>query len=190
MAEPGLFQILRADYAVLDEMAEIDGRPPENRVKHRVLAPFRFATNPSFRAAMLFRLAARSNLMHWFWRSLLMALHSCEVMRGATIGGGLRLPHPIGITIAHMVVVGERVTISQHVTLGADMTYTAQPRVGDGAFILPGAVVAGGITIGEGALVGANCVVREDVEPGGVVVLTGTEVRQAAPTGSTADPLG
>jgi len=185
---PGLLELLRGDYAVIAELTG-DG-PPEPRWRSNLLAPVRFVLDPSFRACLLFRLSARSTFTHFFWRSLLMALHSCEVMSGATIGPGIRLPHPFGITVGYGVVMGKNVTLAQNVTVGSDMSYAAHPTVGDGATILVGAVVAGPVTIGEGALIGANCLVLEDVEPGGRAVATGTEIRGRPANGSTGDALG
>jgi serine O-acetyltransferase len=175
-AAPGLIELLKADYAVLEELGQ-----DTSTLSSRLLMPLRFLVYPSFRAVLLFRLAARPGIANHFWRSLLMALHACEVWPGATIGPGLRLPHPIGITVAQSVVIGKNVTLTQNVTLGADRDFEAQPRVGDRVTILPGAVVAGAITIGNDALIGANTVVREDVDPGGLAVAAGTEIRPARP---------
>lgn len=172
---PPLGELLRSDYAVLGDVHALlseAGHPQlrEGRMAGRLNAARRFATSSSLRAALLFRLAARASpKSHWFWRSALLALHSCDVMPGARIGPGLRLPHPHGITLGFGVQLGSNVTLAHHVTLGSDLRYSGQPRIGDGVRILSGSVVAGPVEIGDGALIGANCVILDDVEAGAVI---------------------
>lgn len=172
LPRPGLFELIASDYAIAGLWGSDGTRMAV------LLAPLRFALTSSLRAALLFRLTALAPPgTYWFFRSLLIWLHSCEVMRGATIGRGIRLPHPFGIVIANDVVIGNDVSISQHVTIGSDMKYSGQPTIGEGVTLLPGAVVAGSVTIGARALIGANSVVLEDVEPGGMTVAGATRIR-------------
>lgn len=172
---PRLRDLLRSDYEVLADVHALlseAGHPSlrQGRVAGRVNAARRFVTSSSLRAVLLFRLTARASRgKHWFWHSALLALHSCDVMPGAKVGRGLRLPHPHGITLGFGVELGDNVTLAHHVTLGSDLRYTGQPRIGDGVRILSGTVVAGPVEIGNGALIGANCVILDDVEAGAVV---------------------
>jgi serine O-acetyltransferase len=180
--EPGLRELIWSDYAILGEVGAVlreMGEPTsrEGESPSRLKAPRRFLTSASLRAALLFRLnAGASRRTSWFWQSVLLALHSCEVMRGATIGPSLRLPHPYGIGIGNRVVIGRNVTLAHNVTLGADRAWSGQPHIGDEVTVHPGAVIAGPITIGEGAVIGANSVVLEDVEPGGLAAPARTRI--------------
>jgi serine O-acetyltransferase len=103
----------------------------------------------------------------------------CDISPAARIGGGLCMPHPLGIVIGGDCRLGRRLRIMQGVTLGlvaaADdtppgMDPRRSPVVGDGVRIWSGACVAGGITLGEGCSIGANAVVLHDVPPGYVAV--------------------
>lgn len=184
--QPRLLDLIWSDYTIVSEVNAVlreAGRPTgsdEEESPSRWKAPRRFLLNPSLRAALLFRLCARAGRMtSWFWESALLTLHSSQVMPGASIGAGLRLPHPYGICIANGVVLGENVTIAHHVTLGSDRSWSGQPCLEDGVTVLSGSVVAGPITIGKGAVIGANCVVREDIEPGGLATAPKTRIAKA-----------
>jgi serine O-acetyltransferase len=81
----------------------------------------------------------------------------------ARLGGGLILPHPLGIVIGPGVEVGPRAWIFQHATLGGSPGRDGMPRVGPDARIWPGAVLAGPIEVGANVVIGANAVVTVDV---------------------------
>ena len=92
--------------------------------------------------------------------------------KGASIGAGLRLPHPIGIVIGEAVTIGDNCTIYQQVTIGSsnigDSRLGKQPRIGDNVVIFSGAKVLGDITIENDVVIGANSVVNNDLPSGGV----------------------
>jgi serine O-acetyltransferase len=103
---------------------------------------------------------------------------------GMTIGKGLWIPHPSGVTVGIGAVIGDNVTLAGGVTVAARY-YDPKPGVAqefaticDNAVIGAHAVLVGGVRIGVGATVGANSVVLSDV-PDGVVVL-GNPARQIA----------
>lgn len=111
--------------------------------------------NPSLRAAFLFRLcAATSGFIYLLMRSILLALHGCDVASGATFRGPIYLPHPTGIVLGRRVVIGRRVSIFQHVTLGRDGS-GEYPEIGDDVILFAGCVVVGGQKIEAGSSVGA-----------------------------------
>lgn len=92
----------------------------------------------------------------------------------ATIGEGLRLPHPTSIVIGDGVSIGSNVTIYQSVTLGGRVVGDWQkgnyPEVADGSILFAGAVVVGKIRIGENCVIGANSVVTSDIKDNSVAV--------------------
>lgn len=94
----------------------------------------------------------------------------CHISLEASVGPGLKLPHPTGVVIGEGVTVGAGVTLYQNVTLGRTGDGGAYPTVEDGAILYSGVVAIGGIRIGARARVGANAVVLHDVPPGRTAV--------------------
>ncbi|WP_354697395.1 hypothetical protein DSM112329_03020 [Paraconexibacter sp. AEG42_29] len=167
----GLLQLIWSDYE-----HHVAWRGDERR-SALLRAPIRLLTNTSLRACVLVRLTCASpRWMHWFWRSVLVALHSSEVVYGAKIGPGLCLPHPFGIGVGGDVAIGRNVTLSQNVTMGSDRRHAGEPQLGDDVVVLPGAMLAGPIRIGHGAVIGANTVVTEDVPDGGMAAAPRTRI--------------
>ena len=131
-------------------------------------------TDPSFSTVLGWRVSSalqRRGLRvpgRLLWRAL-VASSGCHIHLDAVIGPGLRLPHPVGLTIGHGARLGASVTVYQNATIGAGYRDGRYPTIEEGAVIFPGAVVAGGITIGAGAVVGAASVVIRDVPARAVV---------------------
>jgi serine acetyltransferase len=167
----GLLELIRSDY---DRHADLHGDDPRTRA---LKAPIRHVTNTSLRAQLLIRICCASpRWLHWFFRSLLITLHSSEIVYGAQIGPRMHIPHPYGIGIGGEVRIGSDVTICQNVTIGSDLNGNGQPDIGDSVVMLAGAMLAGPITIGDEAVVGANTVLMEDLAPGGLAAPAKTRV--------------
>ncbi|NEX45853.1 hypothetical protein G3572_06535 [Rhodobacter sp. ETT8] len=109
--------------------------------------------------------------------------YACHISPQATIEGWINLPHPLGITVGHGVVIADNATIYQNVTLGKGAHDDNYPRVSSGATLFTGSVVLGGIEVGTNAKVGANAVVLQSVPAGCTAV--GVPARVICP-GSTA----
>jgi serine O-acetyltransferase len=93
-----------------------------------------------------------------------------ELGIACTIGGGLYIPHPVGIVIG-ICDIGSNVTILQNVTVGKKgRSEDSRPRIEDGVMLSAGSVVLGDITIGRDSVVGANSVVTHSVPPNSVAV--------------------
>lgn len=92
---------------------------------------------------------------------------SCYLSAKASVGEGIKFPHPVGVVIGDGVVISERVTIYQNVTLGAARLGEGQkglyPKIGSDVVIFAGAKIIGNITIGDGAIIGANAVVTKSI---------------------------
>jgi serine O-acetyltransferase len=92
----------------------------------------------------------------------------------ASIGIGLKLPHPTGIVIGNGVNIGENCTIYQQVTFGGARKGDAQknlyPQVGANVIVFAGAKVIGNVFIHSRSIVGANSVVTKNVPEGCIAV--------------------
>lgn len=88
------------------------------------------------------------------------------------IGGGIRVPHNMGIVVSGKASIGECCTIFHQVTIGVDETNDpdAAPVIGNNVVIGAGAKIVGRVKIGNHVKIGANAVVTKDV-PDGVTVV-------------------
>lgn len=114
------------------------------------------AASSRFIAKILKRLAV---LRHRFWS----VVTSADISLNGQLGGGLSIPHPNGIVIHPLSLIGVNCLIHQQVTIGIKRGVAGAPVVGGHVDIGAGAKIIGNITIGEHALIGANAVVTKDV---------------------------
>jgi serine O-acetyltransferase len=97
----------------------------------------------------------------WQWY-----LCGANIPGSATIGPGLRLPHPQNIIVAAGACLGEFCTLYQNVSLSRNgflPVDAGSPRLGDRVLVGAGAVVIGDVTVGSGVLIGAGAVVARSV---------------------------
>ena len=158
----------------------------------------RLIFDAGFTTVFLFRLASRlqrggklvrARLIHRFN----MALCACELSPNATVGPGLFLPHPFGVTIGTGCEVGPEVTLYQGVVVGAtsaggqDDGAVRYPRLGREVVIYPHALVYGGIEVGDGTVVLGNSVVNRDLVAGGTYA--GAPASRVLPRGAPKDAV-
>ncbi len=88
------------------------------------------------------------------------------------IGGGLRLPHLLGIVISGNAIIGKECTIMHQVTIGVDDIgeNNKAPIIGNNVFIGAGAKIIGDITIGDNVIIGAGAIITKNVPSGKTVV--------------------
>jgi serine O-acetyltransferase len=139
-----------------------------------------------FRILFIFRLAQylyrkRFPLLPSMLSRHLRKQYCVEISLKAQIGGGLRMPHPLGIVIGGGCVIDRFVIVGQNVTIGANFTKVDSagrryPRIGCYSWIGAGAVIAGPIDVGSRAVVGANSVVTQSVPEDAVVAGIPAEV--------------
>lgn len=100
------------------------------------------------------------------------ARYSVFLDASTEIGGGLYIPHALGIIVNRNCVIGRNCNLGHLVTLGVANRGERQgtPTIGNNAYIGVGAVVFGGIRVGHRAAIGANAVVARDVPDDAVVV--------------------
>jgi len=120
-------------------------------------------------------------------------LVSGEFGAGMTIGPGLALVHPVGVTMGFGARIGTNVTLAGGVVMAAryyDGQIAAEagqefPVIEDGAVIGAHAVLVGGVRIGRNAVVGANSVVLKDVPDNTVVLgVPAKRISMRAPAGA------
>jgi serine acetyltransferase len=175
--EHSVWELVWSDY-----LAEYAGRGEPRPLRAAMFLP-RLLVNSSMHACLLVRLLQGTPLwMTWFWRRLLIALHASDFQPYCRIGPGLRMPHPLGIVVAHGVL-GRDVVLQHHITVSAVTTNWRTGKspgwfqIGDAVTIFTGTVVAGRVVIGDRAVIGANSLIVKDV-PAGHIVARG-RVRRA-----------
>lgn len=137
-----------------------------------------FCLRAGFNAVVLFRLAAAlerrgrvGHVMASVLRRISISHNGCDIDPRATIGPGLKLPHPVGIVIGP-ATIGAGAMILQNVTIGMsrfdddEHSISSFPVIGDHVTISSGAAILGPIKIGDSAKIGANAVVLRDVGEG------------------------
>ena len=107
----------------------------------------------------------RARLRHMFWSILTQS----DVSLDATLGRGLKLPHPNGVVIHEDAIIGADCMIMQQVTIGM-IGDGEVPTVGKNVYVGAGAKIIGKVAVGDGARIGANAVVIHDVPKGATAV--------------------
>ncbi|QOR61951.1 serine O-acetyltransferase [Sulfurovum sp. ST-21] len=135
-----------------------------------------YVIHPRMWPVVLFRLSSlftrcRLGIIGKLFSLLNQILFSCDIARGARIGGGLYLPHPSGVVVGENAIIGRNCILHQGVTLGdrGECHEGSDPVLGDYIEVGTGAKILGAVHLGDYARVGANAVVLNDVEPYGVV---------------------
>jgi serine O-acetyltransferase len=168
--EYGIWELIWSDY-----LAQYHYKTESDRTRKLLFLP-RALTNSCLHATILVRLQLGTPIfMTFFWRRLLITLHSCDIQPYTRIGPGLRMPHPIGILVGP-AVLGRDVVLQHHITISPVTTRwrTGQSpgfvQVGDRVTFFTGTVVAGPIAIGDGSMIGANSLLVRDVPAGHLVI--------------------
>lgn len=104
-----------------------------------------------------------------------LALWGADISSDAHFGGGLHIPHPVGVVVGEHVACGDDTTLYQGVTLGgrgpSHREYAwNSPTVGNRVTVGAGACILGPVRIGDDVWIGANAVTLSDVPTGATVV--------------------
>jgi serine acetyltransferase len=106
----------------------------------------------------------------WLWR-LNVALTGADIDPRSSIGGGLAIPHPVGISLH--VTAGRNLTVRALAGAGAETALATdpwavvgRPLLGDDVTIGEHASVHGPVRIGDGVRLGPGCKVMRDVPAG------------------------
>ena len=106
---------------------------------------------------------ARHRIPTLFAAKLLFWFFGIEISRQATIGPGLRLPHPMGLIIAPNVTIGRDCDLYADVRLVLANGVKDGPQIGDHVFLGDGAKAVGKVRIGDHAVIGVSAVVTHDI---------------------------
>lgn len=142
-----------------------------------VPAMYLLLLHPRILPVLLMRLSHGCYRQGWRLVARLLALvnqilFGCDIARGATIAGGLYLPHPQGVVIGEFVRIGSNCIVHQGVTLGArgEEHEGGYLEIHEEVEIATGAKILGVLTLGAYARIGANAVVLKSVPAAGVAV--------------------
>lgn len=94
-----------------------------------------------------------------------------ELSAGSSIGAGLYIGHPYGITINPAAVIGRNCNIHKGVTIGQENRggRKGTPVIGDCVWIGINSTIVGNITIGDDVLIAPNTYVNCDIPSHSVV---------------------
>ncbi len=98
-----------------------------------------------------------AKLLFWIFR--------IEISNEASIGPGLRLPHPTGIIIAPRSTIGSNCDLYADTRLMLANGHPQGPTLNDGVFMGDGAKAVGKIEIGQNSVVGVSAVVTRNIPP-------------------------
>jgi serine O-acetyltransferase len=135
------------------------------------------------------------SLLPGIFHRVMTVLTGIQIVVGAHIGPGLKIPHG-GKVVIGPVRIGSNCDIFQGVTLGSSMSmttldnphsWTDVPTLGNRVWVGPGAVIAGHVTVGDDAVIGANSLLARDVPPRGVMI--GVPARLVSRRGSFAQRI-
>lgn len=126
-----------------------------------------------------YRLSRALWLHGWRRTAMLVArlnflVHKAAISPASTIGGGLYVPHPVGIVLdadaGSNLVLFANAIVSFGGEGPARTATPIRPRLGDDVVVGANAIVVGDIVVGSGARLGAGAVVDTGVADGAVVV--------------------
>lgn len=141
----------------------IAGYVPSRQLLRAIRDYQRIAASGSALSPLTRRLAV---VRYRFWS----AVTGADIPLDTRLGGGLVLPHPVGVVFHPAVRLGPNCMIFQNVTLGTGGKKDGVPTLGGHVDVGAGAQILGGVTIGDHATIGANAVVLTDIPAGAVAV--------------------
>lgn len=173
------FAALREDFAQ-DIRHYIRHASDYNRGGEGFLKKLSALFTPQVSCIFLYRLAHWLHCNGWPRLAELSArlntvLHKVTISPASCIGGGLYIPHPVGV--AFYGRAGQEVILYAGSACIPDFRQegclTRTPALGDGVTIGATAVIWGGVRIGNGCRIGPAAVVTTDVPPGARVLGAG-----------------
>ena len=129
---------------------------------------------PCLMCCMLYRMSHWLHERGWGGCAQVVALanfvvHKAAINPRSSIGGGLYIPHPVGVVFDGRA--GERLTLFARATVSGDGMGRGsldrgahdRPTLGEDVVVGAHAVIAGGVAVGDGTIIGANAVLMTGV---------------------------
>lgn len=104
-------------------------------------------------------------IRHRIWS----AVTGTDIPLNCRIGAGLLMPHPAGIVVHDLAIIGSNCIIFSCVTIGTRGD-DGVPIIGNYVQVGTGAKILGAVRVGDHAVIGANAVVLHDVPANATVV--------------------
>lgn len=98
-------------------------------------------------------------------------MYHVEISSAVTIGEGLYIGHPYGITINPNAIIGKNCNIHKGVTIGQENRGERKgaPVIGDSVWIGVNSTIVGKIMIGDDVLIAPNTYVNKDIPSHSIV---------------------
>lgn len=98
-------------------------------------------------------------------------MYHVEIRSAVTIGEGLYIGHPYGITINPNAIIGKNCNIHKGVTIGQENRGERKgaPVIGDSVWIGVNSTIVGKIMIGDDVLIAPNTYVNKDIPSHSIV---------------------
>jgi len=98
-------------------------------------------------------------------------MYHVEISSAVTIGEGLYIGHPYGITINPNAIIGKNCNIHKGVTIGQENRGERKgaPVIGDSVWVGVNSTIVGKIMIGDDVLIAPNTYVNKDIPSHSIV---------------------
>ena len=106
------------------------------------------------------------------YHAKLMRRYGIHITEGTTIGLGLRIAHPSGITIT-LCQIGDNFTVYQNCTIGQKRPNSGLfPTIGNNVIMFAGSMIIGQVNVADNVVLGANSTLLSDAPVSGIYVGT------------------
>lgn len=124
------------------------------------------------------------SIFQWF-------LCNSNIPGSATIGRGLRLPHPQNIILSGFAEIGDFCTIYHNVSIawnGFKPVKPLSPKIGDYVLLGANAILIGDISIGKNVLIGAGAIVSKSIPDYSRVTQLHSQITSHSVSNETVEP--
>lgn len=138
-----------------------------------------------FRVSNYFYCNGRRRMARCFWL-LNFLLTGVDILPSSSIGGGLYIPHPAGVSI--FCDAGENLTVMVQCGIGPIYRgydcYQAPPVLGDNVSLQHHSGVYGAVTVGSNVIISSGCIVLENVASNSCLVTRSFRMKRFSPESS------
>jgi serine O-acetyltransferase len=119
------------------------------------------------------RLFIKKNPLNRFYFLMNHYLNSAEINPNASLGQGVKIPHPFAVVIGGNTVLGDNCVVMSGVTFGANSAVNEKykyPMLGKSCYVGTGAKIIGAVEIGSNSTIGGNSLVTKSFKVNSVIV--------------------